>query len=120
MHNGHHRLAHQRSERGYFADVSLAVKVEPGPPGLNVLFDDDAGLLWRTGASFGIAYALEKAPQRQQRVTVRVKRLHGMIVDTTEILVAYASAFAVWDALGVTPARLPAIDIDTGTVSFPK
>ncbi|MFZ4576122.1 MAG: hypothetical protein ACOYN0_17190, partial [Phycisphaerales bacterium] len=88
--SGHHRLALQHAGWGYFAEVSLRVKVEPGPPGLTVVFDDAADRDWRSGASFGIAYAFEKTALRPQRVTVHVTAMEGHIVDTTEILVAYA------------------------------
>lgn len=118
-HHGHHRLARQQGHRGYFADVSLTVQVEPGPPGLTVLFDD-AGGPWRAGASFGVAYAVERSRLDARHVTVQVTRLQGMIVDTTQILVAYASALAFWHALGVRPDRVPTLDLDTGIVSFPK
>jgi hypothetical protein len=120
---GTYRLAAQHGNFGYFAEVSINVTMEPGEAGLRVEFADDTAESWRSGARFGIAYTFEKSPMlrgRGNRVVARVTGIRGHPVDTTEVLVAYVSAAAFWQAVGITPSETPIFDHTAATVTFPK
>jgi hypothetical protein len=121
--SGTHKLAAQHDNYGYFAEVSVNVMLERGDAGLRVEFSEGTGSAWRAGASFGLAYAFEKSPMaevRGKRVVVRVTSIRGHAVDTTEVLIAYASAKAFWQAVGVSPPQEPVLDQAGGSVVFPK
>ena len=121
--SGKFTLAVQNGKFAYFAEVVIAITVESGVPGLDIELPGAVDASWAAGARFGVAYAFEKAPLhgiRDSAVSVTIELIRGHVVDTTSVLVAYASARAFWDALQVTPSRHIVLDDATGTVSFPK
>lgn len=122
-HQGKYTLAVQQGNFGYYAEVAIVVTVESGLPGLVVDVSEPVDSVWDAGARFGVAYAFEKAPMhgvRNKAVHVTIKRIRGHVVDTTAVVVAYASARAFWDALQLAPPRDITLDSATGTVSFLK
>ncbi|MCK6524265.1 hypothetical protein L6R49_22900 [Myxococcota bacterium] len=122
-HHGRYTLAVQQGDFGYYAEVAIVVTVESGSPGLVVDVAEPVDAAWDAGARFGVAYAFERAPTygvQNKAVRVTIKRIRGHVVDTTAVVVAYASARAFWDALQLAPPRDITLDSATGTVSFPK
>ena len=89
-----------------------------------VEFDEKLGNEWRSGARFGIDYALEHVPRETiypDGLIVRVQMVHGMVCDTTDLLVAYAAARAVFQALGIEQTNAtPQFDPERGVVEFLK
>jgi hypothetical protein len=69
----------------------------------------------RNGALFGAIYALHRVGRA---ALVTVTMVHGTPTDSREEDVRYATAFAVWDALGEQPDQVPWID-EAG-VHFPN
>ena len=122
-HQGKYTVAVQHGDFGYYAEVAVVVTVESGSPGLVVDVAESVDAAWDAGARFGVAYAFEKALMRgvqNKAVHVTITRILGHVVDTTAVVVAYASARALWDALQLAPPRDITLDSATGTFSFPK
>jgi len=115
---GSHILARRDGNHGYYASVVLEVEVSGKRGEHSIEFAEEVGA-YRAGLSFGIAYAHEKSAL-EQGIRVRVLELRGHVVDTTEVVVAYAAAHALWDALGVTPPRELVLDARAAEFTFPK
>lgn len=102
------------------AEVRLALRVDDALGGLEIGLEAPSDAAWQSGARFGVAYAYEHSPVHGRRVTVRVRRHFGHIVDTTEVLMAYAAAMAFWEAVGAPPPPGFALHVETASVTFPK
>jgi len=115
---------------GLFADVSLVVTRDESSE------DEGSGFFIRTtepypsadypttlyaSAAFGISYAIERLPLDQQKsirsVTIDLIKHHP--VDTNSLIVAFAAANAVWNALGVTIPNSSSFDESSGAFIFP-
>jgi len=75
---------------------------------------------WRHGLAFGIAYACERSValrRKAARVRVTDVEWHNP-VDTTEIVMAFVAANALWNALGETQAAAPTLNAKTGAFTF--
>jgi hypothetical protein len=123
MGTGEFKLAKQVGQMGFYAHVGLSA--EPNDNGEVVVeFAEKSGSEWRSGARFGIDYALEhalKETKYQDGLIIRVQMIHGMVCDTTDSLVAYAAARAVFQALGIERTNaMPNFDPDRGVVEFSK
>src|SRR5205814_7141948 len=103
-HHGKGRLARQLGGKGAFAEVVL--ELEPSKT-LSISFDEcdasdrhsDGEIHYAVAVSFGIRFALEKLTFKErhsQCYHVRVLCIRTMLVDSTESLVAYAAAKAVY------------------------
>jgi hypothetical protein len=120
--HGKFRLATQQNNWGYFGTVELEAEVLSSGTGVEVAIPLEIAQ-WRAGISFGIAYAYEKcarlgSPPRAVRVVVI--RGDGHAVDTTELVMAFVSANALWEALNETPVRRPNLNPADGLFVFPK
>lgn len=67
---------------------------------------------FRRGALWGAEYALNHRPVRSEPHFVRatILTIRATTVDTTENTVAFATCFAIWDALGVEGREIPFIE----------
>lgn len=67
---------------------------------------------YRRSALFGVAYALQHAefPFDIACVTISVVTIHASPADTSGNAVAYATAFALWQACGVEPRVQPRLE----------
>ena len=115
---GSHILAGREGTHGYYASVILEVEPDAQHGGVSVAFAQGVDR-YLAGLTFGVTYAYEKSGMKDG-ARVRVLELRGHVVDTTEMVVAFAAAYAMWDALGVVPAREPELDAKTGLFSFAK
>lgn len=119
---GEYILAIQHGNWGYFGNVELEVELLSSGTGVEISIPEEV-LQWQAGIRFGITYAYEKcrslgSPPRAVRVIVT--RAQGHAVDTTEVVMAFSSAHALWKALNETPMWPPKLNIEDGTFTFPK
>lgn len=122
MSQGEYTFRHQQGAKGYYGIVRLEVTTSEGR-GLTIAFDEKAALDWRIGVQFGITYGWEIFTSRQpngKRLDVRVLEITGQAVDTTNLLIAFVAANALWKALEWTPPKPPAFDPKTGCFTFSK
>lgn len=123
MGRGEDKLAVQVGRRGFFGKV--AVEVEPFERDGDVIVDFDPSVdkEWKSGATFGIEYALEHIATKTylpKGGRIRVLSIGGHAVDTTNVVIAFVAANALYKALGVLPAKRPEFDRNTGAFTFPK
>jgi hypothetical protein len=119
---GLYRLAQQRIDVGYFAEVELVVEL--GEPGSGL----QLGTLgveprWAPAIAFGVSYAYERflrAAPAAQVAHVRLQRFHSNPVDTTQIVAGFVAAWAFWNAVRFVPDPAPRIDFDKRELVFPK
>jgi hypothetical protein len=113
-------IAIQYEEWGYFATVDIAVDLS-GTSSILVEFADAVDEQWRDALKFGIRYAWEHIGNScSAGLRVKVEYVEWNPVDTTQLVVAYTAAMALWKALEVAPTRLPYVDAKEGTIAFPK
>ena len=120
--DGKFRLATQHGNWAYFGNIELQVELLSHGTGVEIVIPVEVWQ-WRTGISFGITYAYEKCTQLgRPRCAIRVDviRADGHAVDTTELVMAFVSAHALWEALNEKPIRLPSLDAAEGIFTFPK
>lgn len=128
MKQGIHCLKLQSGERGAFAKVVLTTT--PSEKSLELHFPVDEGQWWYRDApywfqavEFGIRYAYEQIQDElwktQAGVRVSVDEVNGTVVDTTQIAMAYTAALAFFDAVEISPVKLPKYDPETHLVTFP-
>ena len=121
---GQFRIAEQQDPWSVFAEVTVDVATRDQSDQSGILIDCTAvDPNWRPGATFGAHYALDHIPTsrwngRIPSVTIRTVRTH--LVDTTNMVMAYAVAHAVWRALDGAPEEAPMFDPETRRFIFPK
>lgn len=123
MARGEFRLATQSGPKGYFGKVSLDIEPTEIDGDVVIDFDDQRARSWQSGVRFGIEYALEHIPKRKyfpKGLRVHVNSIEGHEVDTTNVVIAYVTANALFEALNVAPKHRPNLDPDQGLVVFPK
>ena len=124
MARGEFRIAKQLGVRGYFGRVSLDVEPAESGGDVQIDFDRSCSTRWQRGARFGIAYVFEHIPKRTyfpKGARVHVDCIEGHEVDTDNSLIAYVTANAVFQALGISePKKRPNLDEEHGLVVFPK
>ncbi len=122
MGTGECKVAKQSGRKGYFGRVVL--QTEPKDDGqITVEFDEQNASRWQSGARFGIDYALEHISKKTffpRGLRVIVTSIEGHDVDTSSLLIAYASSHALMQALGATVNEKPNLDAEKGLVVFPK
>jgi hypothetical protein len=119
---GDFRVATQHGNWGYFGAVELEAEILSSGTGVEVVIPPEIAE-WRAGIRFGIAYAYEKCAglgSPRNAVRVAVIRAEGHAVDTTELVMAFVSAHALWRALNETPVRTPSLNAAEGIFAFPK
>lgn len=120
---GKNRLAVQHGNKGYFGEVALDVERMSPSGTVEIDFDPVHATQWQTGARFGIEYILEHSSRRAlfpDGGRIHVTRIDGHPVDTNNEVIAYVAALALIDALGITPRKLPELDVEKGLLIFPK
>jgi hypothetical protein len=110
---GHYKLAKQSGGLGFFAEVRVTLSDRPNA-GIAVadsafawLKEDYRANAWewaecdafRAGAIRGANFALDHALTPAPMVGVTIELIRAAPADTTAACVAYATCFAVWDAL---------------------
>jgi hypothetical protein len=119
---GEYKLAVQTGQTAYYALVRLEVKLVSFFQGARVTFADAAGP-WKAAIEFGVGYAYdrtERAGPKSLGAEVRVREIGWMVLDSTEVLVAFAAAQAYCRAVGKTPPAGLRLDPATGEVVFPN
>ena len=119
-HRGAFRLAVQHEQWGYHGEIELEVEVLDEGDEIEISIPEDLRE-WSRGISFGIAYAYDKSTTLSRRAAhVRVidVRFHNKR-DTSEMVMAYVAAHAVWKALNEAPTRLPTLDVVEARFIFP-
>lgn len=121
--HGRHRFAKQIGGWGSFAEVEIVV----APANDDCLVLDVGDLSsdprrddWIAGLRLGVRYALEHAPESSRDVSVRVVRLQTNPVDSSTLSVAFATCFAVWDGLELSPENPPFFDENSRSFVFPR
>lgn len=119
---GKFRLADQQGNWGYFGAIEIQAEVLSSGTGVEIAIPVEV-TQWQAGIRFGIAYAYEKCPRLgspPRAVRVSVIRAEGHAVDTTELVMSFVSAHALWEALNEKPVRGPTLNAGEGTFTFPK
>jgi hypothetical protein len=122
MNKGEYTLKQQMGSKGYFGMVRL-VQSQHDSPGLTIVFDDKCSSEWRIGVEFGITHAWEifaRTQSGRRDMRVCVLETMGQTVDTSNLVMAFVSANALWNALGWVPPKPPAFDPKTGCFTFSK
>lgn len=122
MNEGEYTLQHQRGAKGYYGKIRLRVTSQDGS-GLGIHFQEQCPLNWRIGVAFGIMYGWERLQRelcQTNGLTVEVLEVTGQPVDTNNLVMAFVSANALWNALGWSPSEPPVFDLQTGCFTFPK
>jgi hypothetical protein len=122
MVEGHFKLACQSGGKGYYGEVRLATR-SVCDRGLVIDFAPGCEAHWRIGAEFGITYGWELVQFSRSRgngLVVTVLDIRGQPVDTTNLVVAFVAANALWNALGSAPEHSPSFDATNGRFTFPK
>jgi hypothetical protein len=112
-----YKFARIRNKLPFFAEVELAV--ESGFEKIEVRFDcsgsgwkaqghlEEAPQVgyddWKSGAKKGIEYAAKQASI--PNCLVIVTAIRGLTTDTNPVIIAGASAFAFWEAIGFQPGN---------------
>jgi hypothetical protein len=115
-------LIQQVGGKGYYGKVRLGVDTADSV-GITIHLDETSGNDWRVGAEFGIVYGWEIYRRHQPKVkglSVRVLEITGKVIDTTNLVIAFVAANALWKALVWTPPKPPVFDPKTGFFSFSK
>lgn len=124
--HGRFKLARQSGGIGLYADVTVLVsEIGQGPEiefsgsefaWLKDVYGPDA-FEWacchefRRGAVAGASYAVEHLSDSLDgnRLRVVIEKIHAAPADTNERCVAYATCFAIWNALGLEGTQKPEI-----------
>jgi hypothetical protein len=117
------KLATQVGAKGYFGKVVLEAEAVDGKGEVTVDFDSAHADRWQSGARFGIDYVLEHIAKRKifpQGGRIIVSYIGGHEVDTTNVVIAFVTAKALFKALNIVSSKEPKFDETTGVFSFPK
>ena len=123
MGRGEDKLVVQVGGKGYFGEVTLEVERLGRGGAVTVYFDPSVSEQWKSGASFGIEYALEHVNTHSlfpNGGRVRVLSIVWQPVDTSSVEIAFVAANALYKALGIQPSKKPEFDKNRGTFTFPK
>jgi hypothetical protein len=120
---GSFKVAIQKGQWGFFAEVTLEATPDANHVGVDISFDPVLAQNWQLGARFGVNYAWENTPTFARPfsgIRVVVQEIHGMPIDTTDLTVAFAAMNAFWKAIGACPRQQPSLDTDSRSVRLPK
>jgi len=125
---GRYKLATQIGHFAFYGEVEVEVELAelPGLPRVQVVHVDPKGpcsdLDWKGATSFGIQLAASKLGRELigKGLLVKVMNVHGMVADTGLIDLAFAAAFAFWDAVGYVPKNPPRVDTASLSFVFPR
>ena len=122
MGTGECKVAKQSGQKGYFGRVvsTPSQRTTARSPSNSTNIAPIVG----SRGSIGIDYALEHISRRAvypKGLRIRVTAIEGHDVDTTTSLIAYITAHAMFQALGVEEAgKKPSVDFEKGLVEFAK
>jgi hypothetical protein len=122
MKHGEHALFKQVGGKGYYGKVGLTVELLDRP-GLIIDFAPACTADWSVGVQFGIVYGWElfgRAYPEAKGLSVEVVEIEGKPVDTTNLVMAFVTASALWNALDWSPPKPPVLDAKTGCFTFSK
>lgn len=122
MARGTFKLKRQIGGRGAFAQVTLETQPAAPPTTVKVSDSDSIARHYVSEAKTGINYAwtqllLEK--QNPPHVNVTILDIVESPADTAEMMVVYAAAMAMCDALGMILKRPIELDGSRRTILFP-
>jgi hypothetical protein len=123
MARGEYKLATQSGNKAYYGIVALNVEPDEQAGRIQIDFDGKLAVNWQTGARFGIEYVLEHVARRKlfpHGVKIKVDRIQGHEVDTTNTVIAYTAAIALLRALGLEDSLKPDLDPEKGLFVFTK
>ena len=116
MKQGEHTLVQQIGSKGYYGKVRLGVE-SVDPVCISVDFDAMCGQDWRIGTTLRIVYAWDlyrRSHTDTNGLDVRVLEITGKPADSTNLVVAFVAANALWKALEWTPPKPPVFDPKQG------
>lgn len=122
MRQGEFVLIQQAGSKGYYGEVRLQVELLD-QRGCDIQFDTSCIEEWRIGVEFGIVYGWElfqRSHPERKGLSVKVLKIKGQFADTTNLVMAFVSANALWKALEWLPPKPPSFDPKTGVFSFSK
>jgi hypothetical protein len=122
MKEGEYTLIRQSGSKGYYGTVRLAVGALDSVS-MSIDFAETCGHDWRIGTQFGLMYGWElyrRSLPETKGLKVRVHEIAGKPADTTNLVMAYVAACALWEALEWSPPKPPVFDADGGSFTFSK
>lgn len=123
MSRGEEKLAIQVGQKGYFGKVVVEVEFADREDNeVIVKFEGTLPLRWRSGALFGVHCVLEHVKQKlfPKGGYIRILCIDGKEVDTSNVVIAFVAAHALYKALDIQPVKPPVFDQEAGTFIFPK
>ena len=122
MPRGSYTLRQQVAERGAFASVTLDVRDCDPPTRVVIAPDGNVPEHYIHSANTGVQFALTQLILEHQEppsLEISIKEIIGTAADTLEMMIVYAAANALCDALNVSLYRPVEIDIAKGVITFP-
>jgi hypothetical protein len=122
MTRGTFTLKRQIGGRGAFAKITLETQPAAPPTSVNVSDTGNVARHYVSAAKTGINFAwtqLLLENQNPPHVIVTILEIVESPADTVEMMVVYAAAMAMCDALGMTLKRPIEFDATRRTISFP-
>ena len=109
----------QEGQIGYYATVILHVERQSI---MEIQYGDSCDPSWESAARFGVSYALGQLAKTEGDVAFRIviEKVLGHEIDTTDVIVAYAAAHALWDAIESKSEFPIAFHAEHGTFVFPR
>lgn len=117
------KVSQAMGQHGCYAMVEIEAEMSNEIGKLTVATSPDCAAEYRSAAIYGMEYAWEHAPRevkKERGVTVVLRQVESAPIDTTSIMVVYAAASALWEALAVHPQRRPLIDGPNIGIFFPR
>lgn len=101
MPNGSFKLAEQSGTYGFYAEISL-VTHDASDGGLAIEFEPTIDDSWKHAIEFGLRYGWRalRAEEAPPNLKVVVESFESNPVDTTDVIAAYVSVHALFDAFG--------------------
>jgi len=122
---GQFKLAVQREQIAYFGVISIDVDLSDDGE-LTITHKYDDVLQWMDSIRFGFVYAREKLQSLGVVSTdggLRIKIIDARwapAIDTTQVIMAYVAAQALFDCFEVAPTPYLSFDDSTGVFGFHK
>jgi len=117
------RLSSQNGGRGYFAVVELEADIRDGEQSLTIEFVAQNASRWKEAAIVGVRNAWKQVPSKftaKSQVNVIITKVDWQPGDTTDIVVVYVAALAVFDMFDVSPRQRPEFVESFGCFLFAK
>jgi len=121
--SGTAKLTQQVGGKGYFGEIELEAIIDEGERSLAIEFVANGADQWREAAIVGVRNALSQLPSKVtygKTVTVRIKSLNWQTADTTDMVVVFVAAKAVFNLFDAQPRQSPEFMASFGAFVFPK